>query len=79
MTCKKAEAKPAEAPKPKAPKPKALDLSVYKTEIDGNPYYTNDRGDIITVDGVWFGRLVQGKIDTSVEEPADLETIEMRE
>jgi len=75
------ESKPktVKAPKPKAPKPKPLDLSVYETEIEGNRYYTNDRGDIITIEGEWFGRLVGGKIDTSVEEPLDLATIEMRE
>jgi hypothetical protein len=73
------KAKAVKAPKPKAPKPKPLDLSVYETEIDGNRYYTNDRGDIITIEGEWFGRLVGGKIDTNVEEPIDLATIEMRE
>jgi hypothetical protein len=73
------KAKAVKAPKPKAPKPKPLDLSVYETEIEGNRYYTNDRGDIITMEGEWFGRLVGGKIDTSVDEPADLASIDVRE
>ena len=75
------EPKPVKAvkkPKPSAPK---VDLSLYPYEITGVSYLKNDRGDLLTEEGEWVGRLIGGKIDESVGEPADLEGVEplMRE
>ena len=52
------------------------DLGAFKScEIEGVSYMRNCRGDLLTPEGEWVGRLVGGKIDQSVEEPADIEGI----
>jgi hypothetical protein len=52
------------------------DLGAFKScEIEGVSYMRNCRGDLLTPEGEWVGRLVGGKIDQGVEEPADIEGI----
>ena len=41
-------------------------------EIEGVTYMRNCRGDLLTPEGEWLGRIVAGKLDPSVPEPADL-------
>ena len=41
-------------------------------EIEGVSYMRNCRGDLLTPEGEWLGRMVAGKLDPSVPEPADL-------
>ena len=81
-------APPAAAPKkvimkPKAvapPPPKKLDLTFFPWTYDGKKYITNDRGDVIEPEeGQWVGRFNGKSIDTSVPEPADMDSVEMRE
>ena len=83
-----AAAPPAAAPKkvimkPKAvapPPPKKLDLTFFPWTYDGKKYITNDRGDVVDPDeGQWVGRFNGKSIDTSVPEPADMDSVEMRE
>ena len=69
-------------PKPSAPKPSApkkVDLSFYPYEIASVPYFKNDRGDLVTEQFEWVGRMINGKIDESVEEPTDMDDVSMRE
>jgi hypothetical protein len=76
-------AAPAPAPAPKKiqikPKPKVVDLRFYSWTHDGEDYYTNERGDVVTMDFEWVGRFNGSKIDASVPEPADLAEAEMKE
>ena len=67
--------------KPKAaPAPKKLDLTFFPWTYDGKKYITNDRGDVIEPEeGQWVGRFNGKSIDTSVPEPADMDSVEMRE
>ena len=69
--------------KPKAaapPPPKKLDLTFFPWTYDGKKYITNDRGDVIEPEeGQWVGRFNGKSIDTSVPEPADMDSVEMRE
>lgn len=83
-----APAPPAAPPKkvlmkPKAaapPPPKKLDLTFFPWTYDGKKYITNDRGDVIEPEeGQWVGRFNGKSIDTSVPEPADMDSVEMRE
>jgi hypothetical protein len=53
-----------------APKP---DIGAFEScEIEGVSYLRNCRGDLLTAEGEWAGRIVAGKFDPSVPEPADL-------
>jgi len=59
---------------------KAKDLSFYPFVYEGKSLLMNDRGDVVDPEeGVWVGRLSNGLIDTTVEEPADIEEVVMRE
>jgi hypothetical protein len=62
------------------PPPKPLDLTFFPWTYDGKKYITNDRGDVIEPEeGQWVGRFNGKSIDTSVPEPADMDSVEMRE
>ena len=74
----------AAAPAPKKtiqikPKPKTVDLRFYSWTHDGEDYFTNERGDVVTTEFEWVGRFNGNKIDESVPEPADLADAEMKE
>ena len=74
------EPKPVKKYLPKAkPSVPKVDLSLYPYEISSVSYLKNDRGDLLTEEGEWVGRLIDGKIDESVGEPTDLDGVEMRE
>jgi len=62
-----------------APEPKKFDLRFYSWTHDGEDYYTNERGDVVTTDFEWVGRFDGTKIDESAPEPADLAEAEMKE
>jgi hypothetical protein len=85
------EAKPAPPPpKPSAapvakkaafvPKKKAVDLALDPWEFEGNSdYLKNERGDVLNgTTGEWVGRWDGTKIDTSIAEPDDFETLNTR-
>jgi hypothetical protein len=83
-----APAKPAPAPVQKkkisiagapAPAPKAVDLSFFSWTHDGEDYFTNDRGDVVSTEFEWVGRFDGTKIDGSAPEPADLADAKMRQ
>jgi len=57
----------------KAPEPKVYDLSFNPWAHDGEDYITNERGDVLTMEGDWVGRFNGKTIDESVERPADIE------
>jgi hypothetical protein len=59
-------------------RPPSPDVSFYPHTIDGVSFFTNDRGDLVTESFEWVGRLVGGKIDEGVLEPADLAHATMR-
>jgi len=61
------------------PEPKKVDLRFYSWTHDGEDYFTNERGDVVTTEFEWVGRFNGKKIDESVPEPADLENAEMKE
>jgi hypothetical protein len=49
------------------------DIGAFEScEIEGVSYLRNCRGDLLTAEGEWVGRIVAGKFDPSVPEPADL-------
>jgi hypothetical protein len=49
------------------------DIGAFEScEIEGVSYLRNCRGDLLTAEGEWAGRIVAGKFDPSVPEPADL-------
>ena len=70
---------PAPAPKKAMPKPKKVDLALYLVGEEDQQYYTNQRGDCVSTDGEWLGRLNGDTIDTTVPEPADFDTLQLRE
>ena len=76
-------AKPAASVK-KAPKavpkaaPKKLDLTLFPWTHEGTEYLTNDRQDVFDNQGDWVGRFNGTEIE-EMEEPADLEGVQMRE
>jgi hypothetical protein len=74
---------PAAAPLPKAkakitPKPKKVDLALDPWSHDGEEYYKNERGDVLSTDGEWVGRWTGSAIDTSAPEPEDFDKLESR-
>jgi uncharacterized coiled-coil protein SlyX len=78
-----AAAKPkpqASASAKKAPKaaPKKLDLTLFAWTHEGVEYLTNDRQDVFDNQGDWVGRFNGTEIE-EMEEPADLEGVQMRE
>jgi hypothetical protein len=69
-----------EAPKPKKvkiatkkPAPKVYDLSFNGWAFNGEDYITNERGDVLTLEGDWMGRFNGKIIDDSVERPTDID------
>jgi hypothetical protein len=79
-------APPAPKPAPKkaafVPKPKkAVDLALDAWEFEGNSdYLKNERGDVLSATtGEWVGHWDGAKLDTSAPEPADFETLAIRE
>lgn len=53
--------------------PAKPDIGTFEScEIEGVSYLRNCRGDLLTPEGEWVGRIVAGKFDPSVPEPADL-------
>ena len=73
----------AAAPPPKAkakitPKPKKVDLALDPWSHDGEEYYKNERGDVLSTDGEWVGRWTGAAIDTTVPEPEDFDKLESR-
>lgn len=53
--------------------PAKPDIGTFEScEIEGVSYMRNCRGDLLTPEGEWVGRMVAGKFDPSVPEPADL-------
>jgi hypothetical protein len=74
-------AAPPAAPKAKAkitPKPKKVDLALDPWSHDGEEYYKNERGDVLSADGEWVGRWTGSAIDTTVPEPEDFDKLESR-
>lgn len=63
------------APKPK----KELDLLLDPWTHDGEEYYKNERGDVVSRDGPWVGRWNGKIIDESVPEPMDFEQLTTRD
>jgi hypothetical protein len=77
-----AAAKPAPKKAAFVPKPKkALDLALDAWEFEGNSdYLKNERGDVLNgTTGEWVGHWDGAKLDTSAPEPADFETLAVRE
>jgi hypothetical protein len=71
----------AAPPKAKAkitPKPKKVDLALDPWSHDGEEYYKNERGDVLSTDGEWVGRWNGAAIDTTVSEPEDFDKLESR-
>ena len=63
------------APKPK----KEIDLFLDPWTHDGEEYIKNERGDVLTTDGLWVGRWNGKVIDESAPEPADFEDLTTRD
>ena len=74
---------PVAAAQPKAkakitPKPKKVDLALDPWSHEGEEYYKNERGDVLSTDGEWVGRWNGATIDTSAPEPEDFDRLESR-
>lgn len=72
------------APAPKkakiAPKPKKeVDLLLDPWTHEGEEYIKNERGDVLTTDGVWVGRWNGKVLDESAPKPADFEDLTTRD
>jgi hypothetical protein len=77
---KAAAAAPPAAPKKAVKKPKVtVDLALDLVCVDGLQHYTNERGDCVSTDGEWLGHWTGATIDTSAPEPADFDTLQLRE
>jgi hypothetical protein len=63
------------APKPK----KEVDLLLDPWTHDGEEYIKNERGDVLTTDGIWVGRWNGKVLDESAPEPADFEDLTTRD
>jgi len=63
------------APKPK----KEIDLFLDPWQHNGEEYYKNERGDVLTTDGVWVGHWNGKVLDESAPEPADFEDLTTRD
>lgn len=57
----------------KAPEPKVYDLSFNGWTFNGEDYITNERCDVLTMEGDWVGRYNGKIIDESVERPTDID------
>jgi len=65
---------PVAAPKKAVQLKKKLNLNFRLWKHNGETYYKNDRGDLLTAEHSWMGRFNGTTIDESVEEPDDLGT-----
>ena len=68
------------------PKPKkvvadtrVIDLALDEWEYEGEKYLKNERGDVLNIDGEWYGHWDGTKIDTDASEPSDFETLAQRD
>jgi len=59
-------------------KPATVDLWLDAWEHDGEHYFKNERGDVLTTDGMWVGRWDEKKIDISAPQPADFSKLDVR-
>jgi len=69
------------APAPAAPaskKPATVDLWLDAWEHDGEHYFKNERGDVLSTDGLWIGHWDEKKIDISAPQPADFSKLDVR-
>ena len=53
--------------------PKVYDLSFHAWSFDGEDFITNERGDVLTLEGDWKGRFDGKMIDENVERPTDID------
>jgi hypothetical protein len=71
------EAKPVVEAKPVkkavAKKTKVYDLNFNGWTFNGEDYITNERGDVLTMEGDWVGRFNGKMIDETVERPTDID------
>jgi len=58
--------------------PKRVDLALDPWSYAGTEYYKNERGDVISQDGEWVG-FWNGSAIAAVPEPADFDTLALRE
>lgn len=67
--------KPVAAPVKKAvvKKAKVYDLNFNGWTFNGEDYITNERGDVLTMEGDWVGRFDGKIIDEKVERPTDID------
>lgn len=71
---------PEAAPKKAVKKPKAkVDLALDLVGEEDSQYYTNQRGDCVSTHGEWLGHWTGTTIDTSAPEPADFDTLQLRQ
>jgi len=66
-------AKPAAKKVVVAKKAKVYDLSFNGWTFNGEDYITNERGDVLTMEGDWVGRFNGKVIDATVERPKDID------
>ena len=65
--------KPAAKPKTVAKKAKVYDLNFNGWTFNGEDYISNERGDVLTMEGDWVGRFNGKIIDEKVERPTDID------
>ena len=56
-----------------APAPANFSLKFESFSYEGEDCWQNERGDTLNPEGDWMGRFAAGKLDTTVEQPEDLE------
>jgi len=67
-------------PKPKkVAETKVIDLALDEWEYEGEKYLKNERGDVLNIDGEWYGHWDGSKMDTDAAEPSDFETLAQRD
>ena len=76
----KAESKPATKAGKKSIKKEWTKEELYcdEWEHDGDNYFKNERGDVLTTDGHWVGRWDGKKLDTNAAKPEDFSKIDVR-
>jgi hypothetical protein len=66
-------------PKPKkVTETRVIDLALDEWEYEGEKYLKNERGDVLNIDGEWYGHWDGTKINTDAAEPSDFETLAQR-
>lgn len=75
-----AESKPATKAGKKSIKKEWTKEELYcdEWEHDGDNYFKNERGDVLTTDGHWVGRWDGKKLDTNAAKPEDFSKIDVR-